>query len=67
MRILLEKQLPIDLEAAVAQAVSLQPVAVPEPVKLEVQLLDFIWGRASSLFEEPDLEATKSAPSVSAR
>ena len=52
VRILLEKQLPIDLEAAVAQAVALQPVPMPEPVKLETQLLDFIWGRAASLFEE---------------
>ena len=52
VRILIEKQLPIDLEAAVAKAVALQPVPAPEPVKLETQLLDFIWGRASSLFEE---------------
>jgi glycyl-tRNA synthetase beta chain len=52
VRILIEKQLPIDLEALAARAVSLQPVPVPEPVKLEAQLLDFIWGRASSLFEE---------------
>ena len=52
VRILLEKQLPVDLEAAVAKALSLQPVPMPEPVKLETQLLDFIWGRAASLFEE---------------
>jgi glycyl-tRNA synthetase beta chain len=52
VRILLEKQLPLDLDAAVAQAVSLQPVTAPEPAKLETQLLDFIWGRASSMFEE---------------
>ncbi|MFI5348757.1 MAG: glycine--tRNA ligase subunit beta [Elusimicrobiota bacterium] len=52
VRILLEKQLPIDLEAAVAKALSLQPVPMPEPVKLEAQLLEFIWGRAASLFEE---------------
>jgi glycyl-tRNA synthetase beta chain len=52
VRILIEKQLPIDLEAAVAKALSLQPVPVAEPVKLETQLLDFVWGRAASLFEE---------------
>jgi glycyl-tRNA synthetase beta chain len=52
VRILIEKQLPIDLEAAVAKAVAVQPVPAPEPVKLETQLLDFIWGRAASLFEE---------------
>ena len=52
VRILLEKQLPIDLEAAVAKALSLQPVPMPGPVKLEAQLLEFIWGRAASLFEE---------------
>ena len=52
VRILLEKQLPLDLEAAVAQAVALQPVTPPEPVKLEAQILDFVWGRAASMFEE---------------
>lgn len=52
VRILLEKQLPIDLEEAVAQAVVLQPVAMPEPIKLETQLLDFVWGRAAAMFEE---------------
>ena len=52
VRILIEKQLPIDLEAAAAKAISLQPVPVAEPVKLETQLLDFIWGRAASFFEE---------------
>lgn len=52
VRILLEKQLPIDLEEAVAQAVVLQPVSLAEPIKLEVQLLDFIWGRAAAMFEE---------------
>ena len=57
VRILLEKQLPIDLEAAVAKALSLQPVPVPEPVKLETQLLDFIWGRAASLFEDAAFRA----------
>jgi glycyl-tRNA synthetase beta chain len=54
VRIILEKQLPLDLESAVAKAVSLQPVAAPEPSKLEAQILDFVWGRASSMFEELD-------------
>jgi glycyl-tRNA synthetase beta chain len=52
VRILLEKQLPVDLEAAVAQAVVLQPVKAEEPMKLEGLLLDFIWGRAASMLEE---------------
>jgi glycyl-tRNA synthetase beta chain len=52
VRILLEKQLPLDVEAAIAQAVVLQPLSTPEPIKLETQLLDFIWGRAASMFED---------------
>ncbi|MDE2142781.1 MAG: glycine--tRNA ligase subunit beta [Elusimicrobia bacterium] len=52
VRIILEKQLPLDLDAAVAKAAALQPVPVSEPVKLETQLLDFIWARAASMFED---------------
>ncbi|MDE2509741.1 MAG: glycine--tRNA ligase subunit beta, partial [Elusimicrobia bacterium] len=52
VRIILEKQLPLDLDAAVAKAAALQPVPVAEPVKLETQLLDFIWARAASMFED---------------
>jgi len=52
VRIVLEKQLPLDLDAAIAHAISLQPVAVPEPAKLAAQLSEFVWGRAQSLFEE---------------
>ncbi len=52
VRILLEKGLAVDLEAAVSQAVALQPISAAEPLKLAAQLLDFIWGRAASLFEE---------------
>jgi glycyl-tRNA synthetase beta chain len=52
VRIVLEKQLPLDLDAAIAHALSLQPVAVPEPAKLAAQLSDFVWGRAQSLLEE---------------
>lgn len=52
VRILLEKQLPLDLDAALAKAVALQPVPAPDAAKLSAQLADFIWGRAASLFEE---------------
>lgn len=52
VRILLEKQLPLDLEEALAHAVSLQPAAVPDPAKLSAQLADFLWGRAAAMFEE---------------
>lgn len=52
IRILLEKQLPLDLEETLAHAVSLQPVAVPEPAKLSAQLAEFCWGRAAAMFEE---------------
>ena len=48
----LEKQLPLDLEEALAHAVSLQPLAIPEPAKLSAQLADFCWGRAAASFEE---------------
>jgi glycyl-tRNA synthetase beta chain len=52
IRILLEKQLPLDLEETLAHAVSLQPIAVPEPAKLAAQLAEFIWGRAAAMLEE---------------
>ncbi|MDE2491617.1 MAG: glycine--tRNA ligase subunit beta [Elusimicrobia bacterium] len=52
VRILIEKQLPLDLNAALARAVALQPVSVPEPEKLVAQLADFVWGRAESFFGE---------------
>lgn len=52
VRILVEKQIPLDLDAALARAVALQPVAVPEPAKLAAQLSDFVWARAASHFEE---------------
>jgi glycyl-tRNA synthetase beta chain len=52
IRILLEKQLPLDLEEALAHAVSLQPVPVPDPARLASQLAEFIWGRAAAMFEE---------------
>ncbi len=52
IRIVLEKQLPLDLDEAIARALALQPVATPEPAKLAAQLSDFVWGRAQSLFED---------------
>ncbi len=52
VRIILEKQLPIDLEAAVSEAVRVQPITVVEPKKLEVQLIEFLWARAASYFED---------------
>lgn len=52
VRILIEKQLPLDLEAALDEALRLQPVQSPEPAKLSAQLRDFVWGRAQSFFEE---------------
>lgn len=48
-RILLEKQLPVDLDAALDHAFSLQPV---KSEQAPAQLRDFIWGRVQSLFEE---------------
>lgn len=52
IRIVLEKQLPLDLDEAIAKAIALQPVAHQQPVKLAAQLSEFVWGRAQSLFEE---------------
>ena len=52
IRILLEKQLPLDLDEAIARAIALQPVAVPDAGRLAAQLADFVWGRAQSLFED---------------
>ncbi len=52
IRIMLEKQLPLDLDEAIAKAIALQPMAHQEPAKLAAQLSEFIWGRAQSLFEE---------------
>ncbi|OGS39144.1 MAG: glycine--tRNA ligase subunit beta [Elusimicrobia bacterium RIFOXYD12_FULL_66_9] len=52
VRILLEKQLPLDLDQALEEAVKLQPVAVAEPGKLAAQLSEFVWGRVQSLFED---------------
>jgi glycyl-tRNA synthetase beta chain len=56
LRILLEKQLPLDLEAAVAAAiVQLRPRLKSSPdqeAKRASELCEFIWGRAQTIFEE---------------
>jgi glycyl-tRNA synthetase beta chain len=54
LRILLEKQLPIDLSKAIEAAINLQPVGLDAARKSEVAaaLADFIWARAQSFFEE---------------
>jgi glycyl-tRNA synthetase beta chain len=57
VRILIEKQLPIDLEAAIAKAVALQPVPAPAPEKLVNDLGEFIWTRATTMFEELNFKA----------
>lgn len=59
IRILLEKQLPLDLDQALEQALSFQPVDLDAAKKAEIakQLGDFIWARAQSLFEEMGYKA----------
>ncbi len=52
LRILLEKQLPIDLEKAIEKALSLQPVSLEADRRALSQLTDFVWARAQSFFEE---------------
>lgn len=56
VRILIEKQLPVDLEAAIAKAVALQPVPVPVPEKLAGELGEFIWTRAATMLEDLDFK-----------
>jgi glycyl-tRNA synthetase beta chain len=57
VRILAERDLPLDLDAALAQAVSLQPAKAEDPAKLAAQLGDFVWTRAESYFEEQGFKA----------
>ncbi|OGR84202.1 MAG: glycine--tRNA ligase subunit beta [Elusimicrobia bacterium RIFCSPHIGHO2_02_FULL_57_9] len=54
LRILLEKQLPIDLDEAFVQALSLQPVGLDQSQKSKIlrQLGEFVWARAAAFFEE---------------
>ncbi len=54
IRIALERQLPIDLEKAVSLALKSQPINVSEDrfVHVRDEILDFLWGRAQSFFEE---------------
>lgn len=51
IRIVLEKQLPLDLGLALRSAIALQPVE-GDREKAAKQLDDFLWGRAQSFFEE---------------
>lgn len=54
LRLLLEKQLPIDLEQAFAQGLSLQLVELDEVQRTKIgqQLCEFVWARAAAFFEE---------------
>ena len=54
IRIALERQLPMDLEEAVSFALATQPIVLAEErfSQIRDELLDFLWGRAQSLFEE---------------
>ncbi len=54
IRISLERQLPLDLEKAVSFALENQPVNFSQERFSQVrdELLDFLWGRAQSFFEE---------------
>jgi glycyl-tRNA synthetase beta chain len=50
-RIALEKQLPVDLEAALKAALAGQPAQHDAPKVLK-ELCEFVWGRVQTLFEE---------------
>lgn len=54
LRILMEKQLQLDLEAALRRSLSAQPLALDEPRRAKIleDLREFIWARAQGLFEE---------------
>jgi glycyl-tRNA synthetase beta chain len=52
VRIIIEKQLPLDLLAALRYALSLQPVTAAQPENRSAQIADFILARAQSLWEE---------------
>lgn len=51
LRIVLEQQLPVNLEAALLQALEAQP-KVGAAAAAAPALLEFVWGRAQSFFEE---------------
>jgi len=51
IRIVLEKQLPLDIKEVIRAAIDLQPVEGDRD-KAAKQLEDFLWGRAQSFFEE---------------
>ncbi|MBI4376407.1 MAG: glycine--tRNA ligase subunit beta [Elusimicrobia bacterium] len=54
VRIVIEKQMPLDLEAALEKALALQPVSLDESKRKEIlrQLKEFLWSRTQSFFEE---------------
>ncbi|MEK7388519.1 MAG: glycine--tRNA ligase subunit beta [Elusimicrobiota bacterium] len=52
LRIVLEKQLPLDIDEALERALALQPAGASDLLKLRAQLSEFIWGRAQSLLDE---------------
>jgi glycyl-tRNA synthetase beta chain len=55
VRILIEKEIPLDLKAAIDLSVARQPAGLAglaDPRATSKLILDFIWGRAASLFEE---------------
>ena len=56
LRILLEKQLPLDLEAALVEALRLlegrAALSAADAQRVAGELRDFIWARAQSLFDE---------------
>ncbi len=52
VRILIERNLPLNLNEAVEQAFRLQPVSAADADALNGQLMSFIWTRAESYFED---------------
>jgi len=56
LRILLEKQIPVDLEAAIGEALknlaAKVQLSAEEQGRVTAELLDFMWARAQSFFEE---------------
>lgn len=52
VRIVIERNLSIDLLEAFKNAAEAQPVRSSDPESLSAKLADFVWGRATSYFEE---------------
>jgi glycyl-tRNA synthetase beta chain len=57
LRIVLEKQLPLDFEAALGEALTLLRGDAAARAKTWAALLDFLWGRAQAMFEEQGYRA----------